>query len=528
MNGIENWCSEQALKELDRDCAQLPKLRCNKFLETRTSLYDKWYSMLYPVYQRYHKHFHYIQFLLSQLAPHFDKAGFALDIRLSEKYRLLDSRRGKLAYQCNLSIEQAGATTDKLWLRKIFYKAHNLLKSPKIEKSTKTHLLFITYDTANDVELYSELFRLLQTKKEYDVSIVQVESGNPVSYSFSAFEGPQFRLYRYKDFKPKSIFRNKQLYDNLPESLRTVVQHSGIIEQSELHYGFLDHLITQLAPSAIFYNNTGEIGKFASDVGRFHNIPVVNVEYAMFSDDFVYMATRIDYTARFCLGEESVKIWKNKHDQSRSYFPVGFLKMDAETELENKSSFLRSLGMDPEVNTLFFASTSANDTTIYGREKSEICREIAELCIKQHWQLLVKLHPSEFDHGIRDIIAKLDHPSVRLLEHKAGLTTQILSACSAAITQNSSVGLEAALQHVPTIFYNKTRNDRVESLIPMKNEPFVHIVDNMNDLCAALERKTEPEIFDEAIARYMVADDRKASHRFIEAAELVMKSFAAC
>jgi len=130
-----------------------------------------------------------------------------------------------------------------------------------------------------------------------------------------------------------------------------------------------------------------------------------------------------------------------------------------------RGSFIRKLGLDPRRKTILFATQpfAGNTTASSPHEKTTLVKALFNAVNSlPDIQLIVKPHPTE-DEGFYGRILDEAGGSRIIVVSKSRDTFDLIAACDAVVTENSTVGLEAMVLNKPLITMNLTgRPDTVQ------------------------------------------------------------------
>src|SRR6218665_249274 len=478
LNGIENEASRLMIEELEFVCSHFPDFKTSVFLETRNSTYDKAYSLFYADFKDYVTRKFIVELLVKRLDSILSVSGafhfnFGNDFRSIEFSEFLKSKG-------EITLRKSNHPEDKRFIKNIFYRWNRLKRKKATLPNKKHHIGLFIFDTINDIDLFKTFFDLVKNDKTVHLSIIQIDSGIAPEKIVSAkpFECENISVYKLQDFRAPLQGGLKQFYTILSHNYPAYSYFVGSkrMVSLEVYNAFIHAALSELKPSVVAYDNTGEVGRYLTDVARHHQIPSANIEYGLFSNDYIHMASNICYDIRYCLGEASVSIWKDKKDPSKEHVPIGFLKLDHSEQLTTTGDDFKWIEGQFE-KVIFFASTWAGTNSLYNSEKTVIVKELVEICTKNNWGLIIKKHPAEKDQ-LLDNLEEVKKENVFLYQHHEAQLFQILKHCDIVCTQNSSITAEALLHRKPTVFSNKSEQPGLAELIPMSKEPFVFFVSN--------------------------------------------------
>lgn len=529
LNAIEGEASELMISELKTVSNTCPVFKVNRYLATRNNKYDIAYSLLYPNFKVFVTQKYFIKLMVNKVQMKFaSNAKFCFE--LNDQNNLIQYDDELKAKALSFKFYSTGKSEKLDIVRNIYYACHHLFRKPKIDFNPDTnknvkHILLVIYDTFNDVDLFKNFFSLIQQSSNVHLSIVQISSGIAAdkSHGIHHLKGKNISTYKIEDFKNIVSFSNNDFY----EKMKHIAPQYSIFskykknDNLEIYYMYLSDIIKRMKPDVAIYDNTGEVGRVVSDVSRYYKIPSVNVEYALFSDDAIYMEGNIKYTARACLGQATIDIWKRRHDPSLKHYAIGFLKLDGlDTSKFNKHDFFVKYRLDINTPTIFFASTWGGTNELYNKEKRSIARNIAEYAQQKNWNFIVKKHPSEVDTNIEEELKNFGYDKAKVFEHKDLNLYQAILFSDIITTQFSGISVEAMYLNKSTIFYNLSDDQSFVDQIVMKDEKFIYSVSNNAEFESAINHilNNKEEEFSEiqkSTEKYLYKTDRKASERLL-------------
>lgn len=522
LNGIENEAARLMIAELEEVCTHFPTFRTHRFLETRQSNYDKAYSLLYPNFKDFVTKKFLIELLVERLISELDEpTTFAFN--LSQSYRSLAfSELGN--EEGLLELRSTPKSPEKRLLRDIFYRTETLKRRFKKQpvRNQKYRIGLFIFDTINDTELFETFFELVKNDKDVHLDIVQMESGIAPDKVSSAqkYAGENINVYKLQDFRAPLIDATNDfervLTQHYPQYAHFVgTQHN---RSNATYTAFIDAALKTLQPQTVLYDNTGEVGRYLSDVARYYGIKSANVEYGLFSNDFIHMASNICYDVRFCLGEASVATWKDKKDPSLKHVPIGFIKLDHSEQISAQGDDFSWTANNNFEQLIFFASTWAGTNSLYNIEKTAVVKELSARCKANNWGLIIKKHPAESD-TLLDQLDEIKADHVFLYQHHEAQLFQLLNRCDIVCTQNSSITVEALLHGKPTVFYNKSEQEGLAELVPMSQEPFVFFVHDSAGFEQVVKHSIpllDKVIYTKSLNKYLYKTDQNASFRLLD------------
>lgn len=516
LNGVENEAARRMINELEEVAKHFPYFKTHPTLETRKSNYDKAYSLLYPNFKDYILPKYIIEILIERIEEKLNQS-LKFSFQLSYTFKSIEFSE-KLNSKGIVNIEALKSQNDSRFLKQLFYYWSKLKRKTFPTVSGVNHIALFIFDTANDIELFQSFFKLVAQDSSIFLSVIQLESGNSPDKTISAkpFESDNIRVYKLQDFRAPRINGVSKFEKIIRKTYPQYLHFCGSQRMIafETYTGFIQAALKELQPHTVIYDNTGEIGRYVADTARYLGIQSANVEYGLFSDDYIHMASNIKFDVRYCLGNASIEVWKNKKDPTETHVPIGFLKLDN----HNVSKPIAALEKNTFKKIIVFASTWAGTNSLYNVEKTQIIKELISLCKLNNWGLVIKKHPAENDTLI-DQLVEVHDSNVFLFEHNQVKLVDLLPYADILCTQNSSVIVEALLYNTPTVFFNKSEQTGLAELIPMSNEPYVFFVHTIQEFERIVKNecvKLDPQLFEQSIERYLHKIDRNTSQRLID------------
>lgn len=524
LNGIENLAAEKMIEELKLLASELKNVNPNKFLKTRNNQYDINYSLLYPNFSIIVLNRNILELLLSEFLKlnnltKNDKFVFIL----SDKFSLIKETEliKQLGSSCEFLFSKDQANKFSYW-KNAYYFAHSLKKrilSLITCKSKKKHFVLYLYDTRHYLDLFPKFFELINQSDNLQLTIVQLECGSPKDNvsDASKYKSNNIHYYKFQDFRNPVFENNTSFFRQLNKfSYGAIFKKSNLNKNSEIYYSFVNLSFRFLKPDIVLYVNTGNAGRTISDVSRYYKIPSVNIEYGLFTDDAIHMECNIKFTARACLGESSINLWKKRHDPTLIHWPIGYLKFDNIKKQFDIESIKKTLSINNSNKTLMFASTWGGTNDLYNIEKVVICKFLEELSIKNDWNFLVKKHPAETDNLIKHNL-KSNH--AKIIEHSEISLEELIYVSDLIINQASGVVLEVMFYGKPIMYLNLNENYNLSQLSLIKNEPFVlhaNKLENIETTLLQLMGQNNVNLYEGGVNYYFVNDDKYVSQRLID------------
>lgn len=535
-NAIENDASELMINELKYVANTCPEFKVNSYLKTRAK-YDIAYSLLYPNFKFFVYRKYWLQLFIEKLFEYkLITIRNKLNLHLSDSFYLIKENKYIKENCSEIEFYHLPVTSSLNFIKNLLYKVYNIFFSPKKTEFSQLNndvisIALIIYDTFNDIELFRSFLNYVKNNSKFSITIVQIGSGIPVHqrYSASEFDCSNIKTYKLEQFRDFVSFSNKDFYEKIEiyNQNYKIFSKQKINDNLEVYYSFVASALKKIKPNITIYDNTGDVGRMVSDVSRFLNIPSLNVEYGLFSDDAIHMESNIQFDYKACLGQASVDLWKKRNDPTKKHVPIGFLKLDnIDVSSFDKNSFFIKNNLNPEAKTLFFASTWAGTNALYNIEKQEIVKQLTNLCFAKKWNLIIKKHPAENDNSIELALKKSKHQNLLICNHSQINLYEALFYCDIVTTQSSSVSVEALSLSKPVIFFNLSDGASLADLSVMKNEPFVLLVNSISSFeknAEILLSNIDQINYDSAKKKYLYETDAKSCIRLTELIKEIVK-----
>ncbi|MCC7302114.1 MAG: hypothetical protein IT233_05685 [Bacteroidia bacterium] len=320
---------------------------------------------------------------------------------------------------------------------------------PAVQKG-KRRILFLTQSPVFNNRLFRRFYEIASSDKETELVVLHYASliGSPAKKEIALFRKHGIRFYEYSDFKthnPLSTeFFRKELSRQIPLPLPEAMD--SFLEATLLNYHWMPVVLDTIRPDLVLTYTLGEPGRWLADTARFRGIPAAYVEYSLFTDDAFWMEPGIAFSKRFCIGPESVQLWKRRKDPTPEHVPLGFTGFDtADPPVKNKE----------KKRQLLFASTWSGTHAGYQDQKKLLIRELADCCQKEGFQLVIKKHPSETDTIAEDTIRSGGYKNTIIVgKESQDRLLQLISDSDLVCCQNSSIGLEALYMQKPFCYLN--------------------------------------------------------------------------
>lgn len=537
LNSIELLAADQMLRELYtlQDLLKDTQFRCNKYLNTRENK-DRTHTLLYVCFWNFVIKKLVLKIITEKIIRFSHTSFSSISFALSDEYSLITLDFHKyFSQELNFSFKKnkkIALNNFKKGFKNCGYIVCHLAKKitgyPVIPPNGKKKVLLFLYDMYSQHSVLTTFFEKLKNHPDLHLIIIHLTSGIEKKYSADPFHLQtlnnitvlDYRLFRKQNFISHVDFYNK-LIDIHPAY--TIFKTYDALSTIENHYSWIGNVFENVKPDVCLNVALLDASRAMSDVARYYKVPSVNVEYGLFTDDSLYMESNCEFTARACIGEESVKIWKRRNDPTHNHPVIGFCKLDNTIIQEpDKESFFRKNGFNHTAQTIFFGSTWSSENKTYNEEKMQIVKELSVLCHIKKWNLLIKKHPSEHDSIVNEIIQKNNYPFQKVFEHKELFLNDAIRVADVVTCQSSSIVLEAMLNNKVFCFLTKNIDLNITSYNPLTKEPFVKTFDNIHNFenfIIEMQDKINRDKFIEALAsvkeRYLYKTDGQASQRLI-------------
>jgi hypothetical protein len=485
LNGIENTIAESVITELKHTANTIGKVKANKFLKTRKIQYDINYSLLYQTFITKILYTRVVEFILHSFLKNIRLS--KIEFLVSSDYLFLKQNPAnhKLADKVSFHFYEEKKHNLKL-LKNLFYFFYSLpmkvLAQTQSKNANRKRFVLYLYDTNHYWDLFTKFFELANNSKTIKLIVVEIESGGKTVANKTEIYKRYINIAFYKFQKFRNVLWNNS--SPIYHSLKNTPYYETFLYQDnitnlELYYAFSDLSIKYLKPDIVLYVNTSETGRAISDVARYHNVPSVNIDYAFFTDDYIHMEGNIQFTARACIGQATIDLWKKRNDKSFYYWPVGYLKFDTTPKSFDKNELRKKYNIENSNKTLFFASTWGGTNGLYNIEKVEICKHLEKYAFENNFNFIVKKHPSETDDLIKN---NTDRNKTMVLEHNDCNLEEMLFFSDVIINQASGIVLEAMFYKKPILFANLNADTNIAKLSLIKNESFVSFANTLEEL----------------------------------------------
>jgi hypothetical protein len=541
LNGIEFIAADAMLEELSTalDKLENEKLEYNKFMATRINKRDIHFSLLYKSYWSLVIKKHVLRIVLEKFLQKIKNQNLLVTLALSSDFRLASIDFSNHFPSCKFnynfySKQHSYLDQIKPWFKNIAYFAFQSVKKLSSYNLTKpkgkTNVLLVVYDIQSFEIVLENFYKLVETNSKIHLTIVVQSSGiaNEKSVDLKKREGPNISVYDYSLFRCANFIKHTKLY-SLLESWHpsfAEIKNQGIIENLENHYAWMGNVFEQVkANVCLTIGIASETGRAISDAARYYNVPCVNLEYGINTDDPLYCSYNTKFTARACVGQSNIDIWKKRKDPSEKHIPIGFCKLDGlKYFVPDAKSFYLKHNLNPNNATLFFASSWTAGNKSYDIEKQVWVNDLALLCNEKNWNLLIKKHPAETDDFVETILKKYNFKNQLVFNHTEIGLHEAISYCTVATTQSSSMFAETLYFDKPFCFITKAKQGGITELYTsIKEDGLFETYQTTEELASFVEKNLNPaeiEKFKIKAAKlkekYLFRTDGLASQRLLD------------
>lgn len=451
--GIDDEASRLMLVRLDEDIRSIVDRNltfdANRFI-SRLPAVEKLYSTLFKLHKEFVFTGYLFQIVLDRFFTHFSIGRLPLILELSEEYYLTQGLAFEIKSANYYPVFKNKYRT--ILIRQAYYFLRRLVSKRK--KIEKTQIALVLFDIHNEFDLFKKFMELAKRGNKVSITIVVVDSGNPADKKVdtSMYEGGNVKVVHLYEQKANLYTNYNSFYAACEKinPLYSIYRRARLCEEEDVQYGFLNNVLSALAPDVCMYVNVQEFGRVVANVCAAYNIPSICVEYA-FSFDTYNMEKRIRFDMRACISEITAQNWIKHKDPTPRHEVIGFCKMD---EWHEKLALMQqSVQNKPFGNnnrTILFVSTWApNPNSPLLTEKVKIVERLSEFCFRNGWNLLIKKHPSEFDNLLSGVFDHNKHANQRIVEHSEMTLFDCIYYSDFICTQNSSAFVEALYLNKP-------------------------------------------------------------------------------
>ena len=536
LSGIEYKAADAMHQELSECIANLDKytLTHNKYLATRGTKSDIHFSLLYNSYWQLVIKKHVLRIVLEKLliiASPIKQINFQLD----ESYSLIavdfntyypsqelnfNFSKNPVSWKKQLlvSVKNLGYTGYYTWKKITGYNLRN--------EAGKKQVLLVIYDVPSLHVVLEKFYTLINSQESLHLTILALTSGISLQKAIDAFKysGKSISVIDYVQFRKGNFINHTDLYQAL-ESLNvaySIIRKQQLIENLETHYSWLGNAFEQLKPDVCFTLGVLEITRAISDVARYYKVPSINVDYGLFTDDSLFMASNIKFDIRACISKMNADIWKRHKDPSSQHQVIGFCKLDSYTTYtQTQADLLAKYGFNATATSIFFASSWASANKSYNLEKQKIVKELALLCSKNISNLIIKKHPAQLEDLVKQVIEELKFKNQKVFEHVEMPLNDAIFMSDVCTTQSSSMVADTLYFEKPFCFLSGSDEKAVTDLYSeFKKDGSIETFASMKDfetfvanITTEVYRKTWQNKILALKEKYLFKTDGKASER---------------
>lgn len=539
LNSIEYSAADAMHLELNAalDKLENKKLSHNKFVATRKLKRDIHFSLLYNSYWQLVIKKHVLRLVLEKLIQLVPEKISEIELDLNEEFSLAEIDFHTFFEGINLkyhfrenktSLLQQVKPILKNWAYYAYHTAKKLSGYGLTKHPNKKNILLLIYDVPSLHIVMERFYELVNESKNVHLTIVALSSGIAKNKAIDVqyLSGKNITVLDYTLFRKGNSQNHHDLY-NLLESWHPaykLIRKQKLIENLEDHYAWVGTAIEKLKPDVCFTLGVLEISRVISDVARYYKVPSVNVDYGLFTDDPLFMQSNIKFDIRACISEMNAGIWKNRKDPSTAHHLIGFCKLDSYRHVTiDREVLFHKLNFNSASKTIFFASSWAAANKSYNLEKQRIVSELAQLCHKNNWNLLIKKHPAETDSLINELIHTLNFKQQVVLEHSELKLEEAISLSNFVTTQSSSMVADTLYFEKPFCFLSSTANGNITDFYTtFKSDKLIETFSNSRDFEVFVQQLSSPNEFknwlqnvNQVKEKYLYQTDGKASERLL-------------
>ncbi len=531
----EYEAADRMLQTLKVDCerSKNENFRTNRFQETRKP-YDRAYSLLYPAYWNLLIPAYGLALAVKRLLDHLQGSGHSVQLHVSSKYQLCEEilKTECPGHSFSFRYDKAGQKKLARSARNAFYFTYDKLmpakkNRPALSKEQK-HIVLFLYDIPSVHMVMKRFIKMVQERADLFLSIIELTTGSEAANRASAnsYASKNIAVYPFQEFRTRIPDLHADLYSKLKEYHpgATVFEKYDPLYDAELRYAWTNKCIRKLQPDIALYLGVLEQGRAISDVCRYHKVPTVNIDYAIFTDDPLYMESNIQFDHRACVSQNSIDTWKRRGDPTKDHVVTGFCKLDeARSYYPGKLSFFTQHKLDPQAKTVCFASTWSGHTQFNQTEKEVLIEKLSDMCAENKWNLVIKKHPAESDTIAEDRMAAGGHAHQAVLPNASVNLYELLSYCDVVCTQSSGIVNEAFYLGKPFCFISLNPQSAVITYTPLAAEKGIKTFHAIEDLSVWLKEIFIPgktEKYMETLAglkeKYLFKTDGRATQRLFD------------
>jgi CDP-glycerol glycerophosphotransferase (TagB/SpsB family) len=498
--GLEYKAAEEMLIQLNSIVERQANVE-NAFLSSVKNSYSVYYPLLWKTVRRNSETNFFLQLLSSKLKCN----PRDLDVEIS----YFKPNEVKSEFQKNL-MPFSLKNSSKNALKSVFSTFN-----PKLTSNSKHNCVLFLYDVPSVVTVVEELFQLINKQADIHLHVILISMLENTNSEIKPINSKQISFYRSTEFKTPIPTKRRKIYAEIsrkqPELERFIVNDP--LAENEFNYQFIEQLFRKNKIDAAIYLGVLEIGRAINECASHYSIPSFNIDYGLFSDDPLYMENKISFTYKCCISQLSSDIWKKRKDTSLNHFITGFLKLD------------KAIALNPALtpkkryaHTILFLSSWSGTSAANDVEKIEIIVQLIALATKNNWNLIVKLHPSEEEKIVADLLNNLDPKQFSY--QKLGLV-ECIQAADFVLTQSSSALSEAVYFDKPIAYFLVNKESNLIDYLPIKSDTIQLLFHDFSELekqiiqvlTNELDVKKKYSELREYVWKYT---DQKSSTRFLD------------
>lgn len=539
LSGIEYNAADAMHQELSECIANLNKYSFihNKFLATRGTKSDIHFSLLYNSYWQLVIKKHVLRIVLQKLLVVIASPIKQIKFQLDESFSLIavDFNTYYTSQELNFSFSKNHVSWKKQLLASIknlgytgFYSWKKITGYNIRHAVGKKQVLLVIYDVPSLHLVLEKFYTLVNSQELLHLTILALTSGISQQKAIDAFKysGKSISVIDYVQFRKGNFIKHTDLYQALESfhSAYSIIGQQQLIENLETHYSWLGNAFEQLKPDVCFTLGVLEISRAISDVARYYKVPSINVDYGLFTDDSLFMASNIKFDIRACISKMNADIWKRHKDPSTQHQVIGFCKLDSYTTYtQTQADLLAKYGFNATATSIFFASSWASANKSYNLEKQKIVRELSLLCSTNNWNLIIKKHPAEVDDLVKQVIEELKFKNQKVFEHAELPLNDAIFMSDVCTTQSSSMVADTLYFEKPFCFLSGSDEKAVTDLYSeFKKDGSIETFASMQDfetfvanITTEVYRKTWQDKIHALKEKYLFKTDGKASERLL-------------
>ena len=508
------------------------------FMEHKTR-YEQLYSFLFHRLSEYGRHRFQLHYWIASFLEFQNDPSPLLNFDLDYQYSWIAQSRETLKFNGEVHIrpqQRSGLQRLSGELKNLLHTPYRLLHPPKKAVRSRTNVLIVTYNIPHHIRIFEQYVNHTLKTTDYDIHFLIVSSSlnsseNLVTPLFG--EHSRIHIHAFESFRSTHFLRPGKILGKLAqlEPELAFLENDPHFEATFTQYQWMANVFRKLSPDVCLLVNLHEIGRIMADIAWQTKTPSIQVDYGLFSDHHL-MNARIAFTARAVLSQAVTAVWEKRGDTALSRIPIGFTKLDDSRSPEeltaDKQAFFNANGLDPDLPTVFFASTWSLPGEIYDVEKSEIVKALSGICGRSRYNLIVKKHPLEQDDSLEKLVA--GKSCQRIFQHTDLSLEKAIALSDFVTTQGSSIVLEALFYGKMPVFLGIAAEKQHILAGMTNNDDVVYFSDftAFEQFLQSLVKDESARIeFDARVQQkteqMLYKKDRKASFRLFELVEKLMK-----